>query len=1463
MDTGTLSPASPVIRRLFPLITNSNSYKADQNHRLQVRPPPHTLIVFFSYTKYFPTCSVGKRRFHFIFSLSHSLSLSPIFFFSLSSLLLLSLCRISFFPTEEEHEEVIVFVMEFGGAATATLSKKLSNAYAGRSPYDGVFAAPVKLRPPSFASRLEDYREVFGSSGASSIPVLELPELNERKKIDDVRRSKLDYSTVFGGFGNLEAATPFEELIAEPKPKHKKNNSFANAGGSSSERSKAKGGNQSCSNSPTNYSKEIPIVLQSSNDTNGVSMSYHKVNQGSENGTNGTTCVTQVHDVPGYTCLIEEVNPVKMNRVNKSVPVAKDAYSGIHCNEGIKEGGHFTKSFTGPSPDNTKKQSSNNGVKVKNSSESFDLFDASEIRNGSNETHHVKVPPSETVAGNLDKRNGDAVRSTATKCQPSKRDRSEGAASADSPSYLDDMVDSNSEAAASVAALRKAIEVAQVRMKAAKESMRRKKGFPDRVKRKSNIDLKPEKKKEDKIACKTMDLEEINMRQTFGAMDALPTVSSEVGKPTMRIEQVRSDLGAKEMSIAEEAMLEAQKKSKSTQAKHKEEFQQKGADDNAKVLELKEVENNKEEQYLENTSRNASDKLEECDHTIEMVKKYLEQENNEEKVHAVNEAGASEELVDETRHTCQEVADETKLVQKTHSNGATDKRLKVNLEEEVENKVIPFDEPEDCQSNLGNKVDCKPEEDGKKIEGSFGQEECQRNLRAIQELRVAEKNIDQEQQRNEEKVDVSGELEECELPEFVEPVDNKRACSPHGPELNSLERETENLGCLDDRKRGEEAGFVDVNREAEDSCQREGAEDTFSNIYVPDILEEIEDHLHDEEGIYLRITKDSELDGNERVQDSKVSKNDLEGATPPLEENERRREDNKKPEEVIIVTQNDPNYEEIKAEEAGMTTGTSSSFEPDETEKWSNSPVCDTAVENNENLEATPEVFSYDVQGDIMVADDGSFEHQEKFGEPESLQVTNDLCGKCAVETFAFIQGALKLNEAVNQMQNRSGAVTFEGDATNFVEPDIKARQNPDQCAEEADSDCNAPMFSEETTPESVEICQDAKEARVALDEEIDENQCNFSNEEDLFDDEHNIEVSQTPTMSGRKSSPFEEEEVKSAHSNPEENHQAALMIEEKESNGNPQKVNLEKEHLRKIDEAKEKEREREKEKLAVERAIREARSRAFAEARERAALERATAEARQKKISDGREGLGKTTGLANEKKPTEKAAMEAKLKAERAAVERATAEARARALERALSEKAAFESRNKSDKSVAEQLFGACRDNGMKQNFNSKSFSYGVRDSTDAFDAANCDSAQRCKARSERHQRIGERVAKALAEKNMRDRLVQKEQEEKNRIAEALDADVKRWSSGKAGNLRALLSTLQYILGPDSGWQPIPLTDIVKTSAVKKAYRKATLCVHPDKLQQRGASIQQKYICEKVFDLLKEAWNRFNMEER
>ncbi|KAL6216166.1 hypothetical protein ACLB2K_009392 [Fragaria x ananassa] len=377
------------------------------------------------------------------------------------------------------------------------------------------------------------------------------------------------------------------------------------------------------------------------------------------------------------------------------------------------------------------------------------------------------------------------------------------------------------------------------------------------------------------------------------------------------------------------------------------------------------------------------------------------------------------------------------------------------------------------------------------------------------------------------------------------------------------------------------------------------------------------------------------------------------------------------------------------------------------------------------------------------------------------------------------------------------------------------------------------------------------------------------------------------------------------------ENQQESQTANEFEISASSQKVvELEKEHL--IQKAeKRRERERQKEKRKVAQVFRETRERSFADVKEK------VAETRQKEMAEAQGKLGKTSVQANDTSLAEKASKEAKAKQkwERAAVERITAEARDRALEKALSEKVAAEAGKQAKRSVpekysgastdgkqakrsvSEKFAGASRDNGLSRSLDLESkgsFSSSTSRSSNSSNLSelstmqffatsedvvliltedpspaeqstgtNGESAQRFKATLERNQRTAERAAKALAEKNNRDLLVQQEQAERNRLAEVLDAEVKRWSSGKERNLRALLSTLQYILGPDSGWQPVPLTDIVTAVAVKKAYRKAALFVHPDKLQQRGASIQQKYTCEKVFDLLKDAWNRFSMDER
>uniref|UniRef100_A0A0D9V3A3 J domain-containing protein n=1 Tax=Leersia perrieri TaxID=77586 RepID=A0A0D9V3A3_9ORYZ len=289
----------------------------------------------------------------------------------------------------------------------------------------------------------------------------------------------------------------------------------------------------------------------------------------------------------------------------------------------------------------------------------------------------------------------------------------------------------------------------------------------------------------------------------------------------------------------------------------------------------------------------------------------------------------------------------------------------------------------------------------------------------------------------------------------------------------------------------------------------------------------------------------------------------------------------------------------------------------------------------------------------------------------------------------------------------------------------------------------------------------------------------------------------------------------------------------------------------RESEEEKERERERAKDRLAVQRATKEAHERAFAEARAKAetiALERITL-ARQRASAEAREKEERATAEAT----TEKASREARLKAERSAVERATAEARERAIEKAKAAADAKERMEKFRSSFKDSFKATNHDNQLDKQFQ-KTASNNYERSTDSSNqVVEIESALRHKARSEREHRTAERAAKALAEKNMRDMLAQREQAERHRLAEFLDPEVKRWSNGKEGNLRALLSTLQYILGSDSGWQSVPLTDLITAIAVKKAYRRATLCVHPDKLQQRGATIRQKYICEKVFDLLKQ----------
>ncbi|KAI4321580.1 hypothetical protein MLD38_034945 [Melastoma candidum] len=115
------------------------------------------------------------------------------------------------------------------------------------------------------------------------------------------------------------------------------------------------------------------------------------------------------------------------------------------------------------------------------------------------------------------------------------------------------------------------------------------------------------------------------------------------------------------------------------------------------------------------------------------------------------------------------------------------------------------------------------------------------------------------------------------------------------------------------------------------------------------------------------------------------------------------------------------------------------------------------------------------------------------------------------------------------------------------------------------------------------------------------------------------------------------------------------------------------------------------------------------------------------------------------------------------------------------------------------------------------------------------------------------------MIKENGKDETKGREPEDDREEFQAIDEKIRKWSRGKEGNIRSLLSTLQYILWPNSGWRPVPLVDIIEGPAVKRAYQKALLCLHPDKLQQKGAASHQKHTAQQVYEILQEAWGHFS----
>ncbi|CAN1127011.1 Auxilin-like protein 1 [Linum perenne] len=514
---------------------------------------------------------------------------------------------------------------------------------------------------------------------------------------------------------------------------------------------------------------------------------------------------------------------------------------------------------------------------------------------------------------------------------------------------------------------------------------------------------------------------------------------------------------------------------------------------------------------------------------------------------------------------------------------------------------------------------------------------------------------------------------------------------------------------------------------------------------------------------------------------------------------------------------------------------------------------CDGSGKQRDGQDEQPEPLIVDENGVCSSGVAFNFDRQQT---EDSATMFEETCfpEKYVVEEATTLSEEIKENVDEAEVGRRNQNVVEE--ATNNITSLCEEKVSPEE------TDCR-PRHVEGATVELEEPDKDTVSNRMSSDEER------------LSDDGMGTSTNQQFTVSEKEEaaegvSSYEKTSEDVVDETEVTRNETLQTQEERVDKQSPQKdVEAKRQQKsRKKEVTNGKDLEMEKQRIAVERAIREARERAFTEARdkaEKAAAERDAAEAQRR--AKAAAAVRERSARAN---AADKAASEARLRAERAAVERATAEARERALE-----KASLNGRNHTEKSPAtskddrRSSTNLFQDQRYKTAASSPSSRYpssannAVPVSTDISGGASVESSQRSKATLEKQQQMAERAAKALAEKNMRDLLVQKEQAEKNRLAEILDAEIKRWSSGKERNLRVLLSTLHYILGPDSGWHAIPRTDLNSATAVRKAYKKATLFVHPDKLQQRGASIRQKYVCEKVFELLKDAWNRFSADDR
>ncbi|CAK8562240.1 unnamed protein product [Lathyrus sativus] len=1439
---------------------------------------------------------------------------------------------------------------------SVTLPKKISNGTfsSTKTLYDDVYGGPPKFTASSISPRFEDYGEIFSSFHAarsSSIPVLDLPEVDAGEVFFDFRRNAFDYAEVFGGSGGLDFWCSHEDLFRygdydeEEKEEEEAWTSVET---------------DSFSGDLDRFGNNVGVssggLFQSVDGNTEFNISFHKVNGTSnEDMSKGKTHITQMHAVPGVTHVVDETT--LFHRTDPSLQVVDDIDLDMEFSAGRGKRNHHKKMMSRPCNVTSGEQilccdlDLHDGYdrNVSHSSEMFITVSDVSLR-----TIPSQLPPPCRPPPLLDPSKGYTSESHSN----SERIDSEDTLGDGSPPFFDVEVDINSSASV----VKEATDRSEAKVRTVKDLKgRKKRGSESSIK--STFDLKTKETETSENITRFNSLNDERVLATCDRRSGKIKISAtdERQKARKAAPVIPEPLeGKKHLNLFEEKhMKESRPSQESDQSigvgtwKEATEFiELVGTEESQKVVHpinhpkcLVQDARTFEHWRKEGEASNIQEEYQKVKASLEIY------EPDEYKKKSKAERGAYEQVKNIRRSKsssveCRqrepakndEIAEIFKLeksekIRTTSQHGKTEKKAtKANQVESETSKEVDGQEPSEVQFNL------KLKENEKKLKQNGEQHLGVKNHKHSQIMKenetIQREAFAPEAAEGEESVKDSEELEKIKgrsnqaikLDRPEENVTCTRDNEQHIENRSGLQESQKdsfkNKGSSEGPKPAHgwvvnETGLSEEDFESGLKTKTEVAFERRTNeACVEDQSKEKFKLVSNEYGKSNRLEETSESEGTSNVRKQAIELERRSGNEAQMKQEtesiSNQISDREAPLGISNENSHSKQFEKILEDPGRIEKDDGFDIALEQMEVNRECMSKEFAKETNEKWKAQ--------HGKNHLAAHSSTLHEENIGklgvslEPVADHEIGEARTDCEIGGRKLEEvGVEKIiaGEKITSFEMSHGKGEVSGTQPGKVDCSMRHTNelcfsSEHVCTEKAKT---VPQMEFDSRNQEMKIAHEWGESKTIK---------HHVNVAPNQEGSRNLKSSsQVNTCNDYKRStivdkPAAVQEAVDVHNTSQRSHIAhSSQIKEKCLNETPASVEkgaeklriereLEKERLRKIEEVErererqkdrmavdramleaEREREREKDRTAVDRATFEARDRAYAEARERAeraAFDRATAEARQRALTEARERLEKACAEARDKSYADKANAEARLKAERAAVERATAEARERAMEKVRVERAVFGSRERLDRSVSDKFSVSSRNDGRMGSsssdipdpqFHNISSAPGSRHPYSIYGAASFsersegESAQRCRARLERCRRTEDRAAKALEEKNMRDLLAQKEQAERSRLAETLDTEVRRWSSGKEGNLRALLSTLQYILGPDSGWQPIPLTEVITSAAAKKAYRKATLCVHPDKLQQRGASIQHKYICEKVFDLLKDAWSKFNSEER